>query len=97
MDVTPPFIVSAPPECSFHRTLDAAAAVWAADAVVYDAHGALLSRCSDGVVISSVEPAELAHVLRRWLGYTDALRESTASWPLWLLVHAAVDHGGYTD
>ena len=96
MEVTPPFIVSCPPECSFHRTLDDAAAAWSPDAVVYDAHGALLSRPRDGAVITAVEPDELAHVLRRWLGHVDALRASTASWPLWLLIHAAVEHRGYS-
>lgn len=96
MDVTPPFIVSTPPECTLHRTLDHAVASWGPDAVVYDAHGVLLSRRRDAVVVSSVEPDELAHVLRRWLGHADALRESTASWPLWLLVHAAVEHRGYS-
>jgi hypothetical protein len=95
VDVTPPFIVSAPPECSFHRTLDDATAAWGPDAVLYDAHGVLLMRGRAGVVAQSVEPEELAHLLRRWLSHADALRESTASWPLWLLVHAAVDHCGY--
>jgi hypothetical protein len=35
--------------------------------------------------------------LRRWLGYMDALRESTANWPLSLLVRASVDHLGYSE
>jgi hypothetical protein len=97
VDVTPPFIVSTPPECCFYRTLDGATAAWGPDSVVYDAHGVVLSRRHDEIGVGSVEPDELAHVLRRWLAGADALRESTASWPLWLLVHAAVDHLGYSD
>lgn len=96
MNVTPPFIVSIPPECTFFRTLDgAAAACRSGDVDVYDAHGLRLSKSVNGLHVSSVEPDELAHLLRRWLGHVDALRESTASWPLWLLVHAAVEHAGY--
>ena len=50
----------------------------------------------NGLVVSSVEPDELGRLLRRWLAHVDAPRESTAAWPLWLLVHAAVEHAGYT-
>lgn len=97
MDLVPPFVVSEPPECRFYRSLDEVAlSAPLVDAEVYDAHGVRLSMTSDGLDVSSVEPDQLAHVLRRWLGYVDALRESTASWPLWLLVHAAVEHAGYT-
>lgn len=96
MDVTPPFIVSTPPECAFYRTGETvAAACLSGDGDVFDAHGLRLSVTADGLRVSSVEPDELAHLLRRWLGHVDALRESTAAWPLWLLVHAAVEHAGY--
>lgn len=94
MDVTPPFIVSRPPECAFYRTVDPALAA-AGDGDVFDAHGLRLAAAVDGVLVESVEPDELAHLLRRWLGHVDALRESTAAWPLWLLVHASVEHRGY--
>jgi hypothetical protein len=96
MNHTPPFIVSIPPECAFYHTVEEAAAACGSGVVdVYDAHGLRLSKSVNGFEVSSVEPDELAHVLRRWLGHTDALRESTVSWPLWLLVHAAVEHAGY--
>ncbi|MBJ7336685.1 hypothetical protein [Mycolicibacterium sp.] len=97
MELAPPFVVSEPPECRFYRSLDELVpSARSADAEVYDAHGVRLAMTADGLDVSSVEPDQLAHVLRRWLGHVDALRESTASWPLWLLVHAAVEHGGYT-
>jgi hypothetical protein len=92
---TAPFIISTPPECAFYRTLDQVAKAWAADADAYDAHGLRLSMTRYGLIVTSVEPDELARLLRRWLSHVDALRESTVSWPLWLLVHAAVEHAGY--
>jgi hypothetical protein len=97
MTITPPIIVSTPPECAFYRSVDGAlAAKVAPDADVYDAHGLRLSISAGGVQPCSVEPDELARLLRRWLGYADAIRESTVSWPLWLLVHASVEHHGYS-
>jgi hypothetical protein len=96
VDLTPPFVLSVPPECTFHRTLDdAVAAARPGDGEWYDAHGVRFTVSDDGVAVASVEPDELAHLLRRWLGHVDAVRESTQFWPLWLLVHAAVDHAGY--
>ena len=98
MDVTPPFVVSIPPECAFYRSAERALSCAAlGDGDVFDAHGLRLSAAAGEVCVRSVEPDELAHLLRRWLGHADALRESTASWPLWLLVHAAVEHRGYGD
>ncbi|TPG34213.1 hypothetical protein [Mycolicibacterium hodleri] len=97
MELAPPFVVSDPPECRFYRSLDELVlSTRLVDVEVYDAHGVRLATTSDGFDVSSVEPDQLAHVLRRWLGHMDALRESTASWPLWLLVHAAVEHTGYS-
>jgi hypothetical protein len=96
--ITPPFIVSIPPDCCFYRTVEEAdAAARDLDADVYDAHGVRLASTRDGLQVTSVEPDVLANVLRRWLGLADALGESTASWPLWLLVHAAVDHPDYEE
>lgn len=92
---TAPFIISTPPDCAFYRTLDGVAAAWVTDADAYDAHGLRLSMTRCGLTVTSVEPDELARLLRRWLSHVDAHRESTASWPLWLLVHAAVEHAGY--
>jgi hypothetical protein len=98
MDFTAPFIVSSPPDCAFYRDFEkASAAGRSGDVDVFDSHGLRLSVVSDELRVSSVEPDELAHLLRRWLGHADALRESTASWPLWLLVHAAVEHAGYAE
>ena len=91
-------MVSVPPECTFHRT--PAAAVRAArsgDSTLYDANGLRLTRTAAGLEVSSAEPDELADLLRRWLGQVDALRESTRTWTLQLLVHAAVEHTGYAD
>jgi hypothetical protein len=91
-----PFVISTPPDCAFYRTLDGVTSAWATEADAYDARGQRLSMTPHGLVVSSIEPDELGHLLRRWLAHVDALRESTASWPLWLLVHAAVEHAGYT-
>ena len=96
MGPTAPFILSAPPDCRFYRSLGDVVAAHVADAEIYDAHGSRLTPVPDGLVVTSVEPGELARLLRRWLGHADAIRESTRSWPLWLLVHAAVEHAGYT-
>ena len=96
MDPTPPFIVSNPPECSLHSTFDSAtAALQAGDGDVYDAHGLRLSLTDNGFRVSSVEPDELSHVLRRWLDHRGAISDPCASWPLWLLVHTAIEHAGY--
>jgi hypothetical protein len=93
---TAPFVLSAPPDCCFYRRLDdVAAAAHVADAEIYDAHGSRLTPVLHGLAVTSVEPEELARLLRRWLAYVDAIRESTVGWPLWLLVHAAVEHAGY--
>lgn len=95
MGPTAPFVLSAPPDCFIYRSLDDVVAAHVADAEIYDAHGSRLTQAADGLVVTSVEPEELARLLRRWLGHVDAIRESTVSWPLWLLVHAAVEHAGY--
>ena len=95
MGPTPPFVLSAPPDCYFYRCLDDVVAARFTDADTYDAHGSRLTPAPQGLVVTSVEPEELARLLRRWLGHVDAIRESTASWPLWLLIHAAVEHAGY--
>lgn len=98
MNVTPPFIVSSPPECTFHHCADEAlSAAVGADGDVFDAHGLRLASSEDGVRVRSVEPHELAHLLRRWLGRADVPGESMSAWPLWLLVHTAVEHRGYGD
>lgn len=96
MQPSAPFTLSTPPDCAFYRTLHGVAAAWTSDADVYDARGRRLSMTPHGLRVTAVEPDELARLLRRWLGHVDALRESTAVWPLWLLVHAAVEHAGYT-
>ena len=95
MQPSAPFIISAPPDCAFYRTLDDFASAWVTEADTYDARGQRLSMAPNGLVVSSIEPDELGHLLRRWLAHVDAPRESTAAWPLWLLVHAAVEHAGY--
>lgn len=95
MGPTAPFILSSPPDCSFYRSLDDVVVAHGADDEIYDAHGSRLTPVAHGLVVTSVEPEELARLLRRWLGHVDAIRESTLSWPLWLLVHAAVEHAGY--
>ncbi|MEU0497148.1 hypothetical protein [Mycobacterium sp. NPDC006124] len=96
MSPTAPFILSAPPDCTFYRSLDDVVTAHDLDAEIYDAHGSRLTLVARQLAVTSVEPEELARLLRRWLGYVDAVRESTASWPLWLLVHAAVEHAGYS-
>ena len=95
MHPTAPFILSTPPHCAFYRTLGGVATAWVTDADAYDAHGLRLSLTRGGLVVTSVEPDELGRLLRRWLGRVDAAsQESIASWPLWLLVHAAVERAG---
>lgn len=96
MSPTAPFVLSVPPECRFYRSLEDVMAARMAEAEVYDAHGARFTRGSRGLAVTSVEPEELARLLRRWLRHADAIGESTAHWPLWLLVHAAVEHAGYS-
>ena len=95
MGLTAPFVLSAPPDCRFYRSLDEVVVAHVADAEIYDAHGSRLTPVPHGLAVTSVEPEELARLLRRWLCHVDAIRESTVSWPLWLLVHAAVEHAGY--
>ncbi len=96
MGPTAPFVLSAPPDCCFYRSLDDVDAARFAEAEIYDAHGSRLTPSGRGLVVTSVEPEELARLLRRWLIHVDAVRESIASWPLWLLVHAAVERAGYS-
>jgi hypothetical protein len=99
--MTPPVIVSTPPECAFYRHVgDATAAGSAVGARTFDAEGRRLEPDGDGRlrVATQVHDGadELATILRNWLGHMDALRESTANWSLDLLVRAAVDHLGYS-
>jgi hypothetical protein len=92
---TAPFVLVAPPDCRFYRSLDDVVAAYVPDAEIYDAHGSRLTPVDHGLVVTSVEPEELARLLRRWLGHVEAIGDSTVSWPLWLLVHAGVEHDGY--
>ncbi|KAA0099593.1 hypothetical protein CIW49_08305 [Mycolicibacterium sp. P1-18] len=95
MGPTPPFVLIASPNCCFYRSLDDVVAAYVPDVEIYDAHGSRLTQVGHGLAVTSVEPEELARLLRRWLDHVDASRESTTSWPLWLLVHAGVEHAGY--
>jgi hypothetical protein len=99
--MTPPVIVSSPPECAFYRSASAAIATGSAvGARVFDADGRRLEPDGSGGfrVATQVHDGadELARILRNWLGHMDVIRESTANWSLELLVRAAVDHLGYS-
>jgi hypothetical protein len=99
--MTPPVIVSRPPECAFYRSAgDAIAAGTAVDARIFDSQGRRLEPDGAGGlrIATQVQDGtdELATILRNWLGHMDTLRESTANWSLDLLVRAAVDHLGYS-
>jgi hypothetical protein len=97
VEAAPPFVVSAPPECAFYRSIaDVSAAAALRECDVFDSHGMRLSMTSGGLTVSSVDPDVLAHVLRRWLAGGDVPVESTASWPLWLLIHVSIERGGYS-
>jgi hypothetical protein len=90
--------VSDPPECWLHSTLDdAASTARACDGDVYDAHALRMLLTNNGLQVISVEPDELSHRLRRWLDHRGALSDPRALWPLWLLVHTAIEHSGYSD
>ena len=97
--IVPPIVVAIGDDCAFYRSVAAAVRPGvAAHAKVFDATGRRLVVAGDGLAIAAVADGadELARLLRDWLGYMDALRESTANWSLELLVQASVDHLGYS-
>jgi hypothetical protein len=98
--ITPPNVVSDDPECKFYRTpADALAAGFTPTMKVFDAQGHRLLPAGNQLHMSPTDPdgaVELAEVLRRWLGYMDAIRWSTANMELELLVQASVEHLGYS-
>jgi hypothetical protein len=97
--ITPPITVATGSDCAFYRDVAAALrAQPARSAKVFDARGTRLVVAAGGVAVApNADGAdELAGVLRDWLGYMDALRESTAGWSLELLVRASVDHLGFS-
>lgn len=97
MQPTAPFIiVTTGSDCAFYRSLGRAAAAWVEDAEAFDAHGRRLTMCCGELTVTAVEPRELARVLRRWLRYADRHHRYTDAWPLWLLVHAALERAGYS-
>jgi hypothetical protein len=96
--ISPPIIVSLGDDCAFYRDVaDAVRSRPTPESKLFDAVGTRLVRDGDGLRIGSDADGadELAGLLRDWLGYMDALRESTANWSLALLVQASVDHLGY--
>ena len=100
LGITAPIIVSEDPECRFYRgTADAVAAGISNSARVFDATGQSLVVEGDGLVVAARDPggaAELAGILRNWLGYVDAIRWSVADMSLPWLVKCAVEHLGYS-
>jgi hypothetical protein len=96
--IEPPIVVVRGADCEFHRTMPDAHRATAAEHVrLYDARGSRVID-EDGewrAVRATGGPDELAGLLRAWLNEMDALRESTANWPLALLVEASVEHLGY--
>jgi hypothetical protein len=99
MPIAPPIVVATGPDCHFYRDIaHAVGARPAAEAKVFDALGQRLIVEGNGLrVAPNADGAdELADLLRTWLGRMDALRESTANWPLSLLVQASVDHLGFS-
>lgn len=98
--ITPPIVVTDDPDCKFYRsTADALAAGFTPTTKVFDAQGHRLLAAGNKLRMSSSDPdgaVELAEVLRRWLGYMDAIRWSTADMELQLLVQASVEHLGYS-
>jgi hypothetical protein len=94
----PPIVVVRGADCEFHRTVaDAVHGAGAGEIRLYDARGSRVVD-EDGVwraVPAADGPDDLAGLHRAWLGRMDALRESTANWPLSLPVQASVDHLGY--
>jgi hypothetical protein len=100
-DITPPIVIADGPDCRFYRAeASAAAAVVTSHAKVFDAHGHRLVTVPGGLRVSSADAdgaEELAELLRRWLGYMDAIRWSTADMELPLLLQASTEHLGYAD
>jgi hypothetical protein len=96
VDVAPPIVVSSEPDCAFYRTAeDALRTGLPSAALIFDSLGRRLA-ISDGQLHVEYDGAdELARILRQWLGYMDALRESTATWTLPLLLGASIEHLGY--
>jgi hypothetical protein len=78
VEITPPIVVVTGPDCAFYRiATDAVAAGLRHGSRAFDALGQRLT-VTDGIVrVSPTDPdgaEELAGLLRRWLGYMDALR-----------------------
>jgi hypothetical protein len=98
-DITPPIVAADDPDCKFYRsTADALAAGFTPATKVFDAQGHRLLARGSRLGVSPSDPdgaVELAEILRRWLGYMDAIRWSTADMELELLVQASVEHLGY--
>jgi hypothetical protein len=99
-EITPPIVVSDDPDCKFYRTpADALAAGFTPTMKVFDGQGHRLLAAGNQLFVSPSDSdgaVELAEVLRRWLGYMDAIRWSTADMELELLVQASVEHLGYS-
>ena len=95
MQIAAPVIVSVDPDCRFYRSVtDAAVAGIPSGARVFDSGGQRLELIDGELRVSPAAPEgadELAEVLRCWLGYIDALRESTMNWLLSDLVQASLD------
>lgn len=96
MHPTAPFVIATAAGCAFYRSLADVAGAWAEEAQAFDAQGRRLSMACGRLIVTSVEPRELARILRRHLRQVDEHRGCTDSWPLWLLVHAAIDYAGYS-
>jgi hypothetical protein len=99
-DITPPIVAADDPDCKFYRSAaDALAAGFTPTTKVFDGQGHRLSAMGNRLRVSRSDPdgaGELAEILRRWLGYMDAIRWSTADMELELLVQASVEHLGYS-
>jgi hypothetical protein len=100
LDITPPIVVADDPDCKFYRRAADALAVGITPTMkVFDAQGHRLVAKGSEPRMSSSDPdgaAELAAVLRQWLGYMDAIRWSTADMGLPTLLEASVEHLGYS-
>jgi hypothetical protein len=100
LDITPPIVVADGPDCQFYRRAADALAVGITRTMkVFDAQGHRLVATGSELRMSSSDPdgaAELAAVLRQWLGYMDAIRWSTADMALPILLEASVEHLGYS-
>jgi hypothetical protein len=100
MKLAPPIVVSTEPDCIFYRAADdVERAELPSSALIFDSQGQRLELISGRLIVApaGIDGADdLARILHDWLGYMDALRESTANWPLTLLLQASIEHLGYS-